>query len=311
MVKKIAFMFLSINDHNQPRLWSDFLKNKKSKYNIYVHPKNTQNVKTPIFKNNIIDNIVETKYMYIIDAIYELFKVAIKDKDNYKFLLITNSCVPIKPFNETYNDLISTNDSYIDFWKDKLDMNRRYDESLQKNPSYVIQRKHFIKHSSYFSLNRDHLNLLLQKVKYMDFLQKLQCAEEHFLSILKAEINLKNVSDKIVTFADWKDANRRYKLYKNKYWKLYDFIEDKKKNKNENNKNENKNEKISNIQMKKYEIQLKELLDRAHQEASHPRLYDKITNGNLKQLKSLDSFFARKFTETSDINKYIKQIYKK
>ena len=77
---KIAFLFLTIGDINQPEIWTEYFKNNWHKVNIYVHPKHPSLVKTKWLKSNIIENLVPTEWGFITAAYYELLKEALKIK---------------------------------------------------------------------------------------------------------------------------------------------------------------------------------------------------------------------------------------
>lgn len=49
----------------------------------------------------------------LVEAHKLLLANALKDKDNYKFINISNSCIPLKSFNHIYSQLINNNDSYF------------------------------------------------------------------------------------------------------------------------------------------------------------------------------------------------------
>jgi hypothetical protein len=38
-MKKIAFLFLTLNDVNFPKIWNEYFKGHENQYTIYIHPK--------------------------------------------------------------------------------------------------------------------------------------------------------------------------------------------------------------------------------------------------------------------------------
>ena len=59
MTKKIAFLFLTLENPNFPKIWDKYFRSHKDKYSIYIHPKypelltcKKKNIKSPrnIFK---------------------------------------------------------------------------------------------------------------------------------------------------------------------------------------------------------------------------------------------------------------------
>ena len=106
---KIAFCFLTYGDINRPDIWKNFLYNNEDKYNIYLHPKFSQNVKDPYFKRFIIKNRIDTKKksdISIVGATLRLFEEAYKDINNTRFVFLSQACVPLIGFNTFYKEII-------------------------------------------------------------------------------------------------------------------------------------------------------------------------------------------------------------
>ena len=110
-MKKIAFLFLTIENPNFPKLWNKYFRTHKDKYTIYIHPKYPEKVTWK--KKHIIKNLQETAWGYITKAYIELIREAYKDPNNYKFVTISESCVPIQSFDNFYENAISDSRSWI------------------------------------------------------------------------------------------------------------------------------------------------------------------------------------------------------
>ena len=80
-MKKIAFLFLTLDNVNFPKIWDEYFKGHENKYNIYIHPKYPEKVFW--HKENIIKNLKETAWGFITKAYIELMKAALEDKDNF------------------------------------------------------------------------------------------------------------------------------------------------------------------------------------------------------------------------------------
>ena len=68
-MKKIALLFITIDNHNKPDIWNKFLNNTEL-FNIYCHPKNPENVTDSFLKSNIIPDLRETKWGHLVLAYY-------------------------------------------------------------------------------------------------------------------------------------------------------------------------------------------------------------------------------------------------
>ena len=109
-MRKIAFCFLIYDQIIHEDLWDFFFKNiDPNKYSIYIHYKTNSPLK--YFEKYKLTNCIETRYEnHTIPLAYNiLFRAAYDDIDNYKFMNLSDSCIPMKSFDYIYNQL--TNDS--------------------------------------------------------------------------------------------------------------------------------------------------------------------------------------------------------
>ena len=278
-MQQIAFLFLILDNPNFPKIWDSYFRGHKDKYNIYIHSKQTD--KTLWKSKNIIEKIQETSWGHIVSAYIELFREAYKNPNNMKFLTISESDIPIKSFDTFYDDCISDKRSWIKFLKIK---NYNWKERINKQPNQN-KPKHFIKHLARFCLNREHVGELLQKSKekQLEFFYKMHVGDEFFLSVLYP---INNVRDFAVVYDDW------------------DYIEQEK-------------QKIKNEKRKFYEIQektgkdmsqeLKTLQNKFNNIAKSPKTIVDVED-DLEKIKKCKSYFYRKFSKDSNIEKYWKEI---
>ena len=276
---QIAFLFLILDNPNFPKIWDSYFRGHKDKYNIYIHSK--QKEKTLWKSKNIIEKIQETSWGHIVSAYIELFREAYKNPNNMKFLTISESDIPIKSFDTFYDDCISDKRSWIKFLKIK---NYNWKERINKQPN-KNKPKHFIKHLARFCLNREHVGELLQKSKekQLEFFYKMHVGDEFFLSVLYP---INNVRDFAVVYDDW------------------DYIEhEKQKIKNEKRKCYEIQEKTG----KDMSLELKTLQNKFNNIAKSPKTIVDVKD-DLEKIKKCKSYFYRKFSKDSNIEKYWKEI---
>ena len=202
-MKKIAFLFLTLDNPNFPKIWNKYFRNHKDKYNIYIHPKYPD--KLTWKKKCMIKNLKETAWGHITESEIELLKVAYKDEDNYKFITISESCIPIQSFDNFYNATTTDPKSWIKIMKIS-----KYDQEER-----LKVKGNFIKHYSRACLNRDHVKILLNK--NLNFFHKMLVGDEFILSGLYP---LKNFKDFEVTFDDWEWTDKQKKIIKDKMKKV-------------------------------------------------------------------------------------------
>ena len=274
-VKKIAFLFLTIKNVNFPNIWDKYFFGNEDRISLYIHPKYPNEVSW--HKDCIIKNLVKTEWGLIVKAYIELLKEAIKDKQNYKFIFLSESCVPIQSFNNFYKTATSDNLSWI-----KLMNISNYDYNVRLNKS----SDKFIKHYSRSMLSRYHVNKLLKKQKELDFFYKMHVGDEFYLSVLLPLTKIKNFP---ITFDDWEYVDKLKKKIKNKIKTLYEEQE--------------KNTKINN------KTKIKNLQEEFNNIAKNPKtIID--TEPDLDNIKKCQSFFYRKFDVKSNIEKYWNEIIK-
>jgi len=232
-MKKIAFLFLTKDTLNRVQLWNKYFKGHESQYSIYVHPYSYYNVspaKRPHIKDrlvryNIIDTIVKTDYYHVIEALLELFKEAIKDKDNYKFILVTESDIPIISFDKMYAKMTADNKSFfkilkIDPRNDWINRIKPALEAHKVNGRYLIDPSKFIKHNPWYCLNRKHMNQILKSPKnYLELFKKMDIGNEHILTLLNmANKDLeKQIHVEKTTYVDWSECQPTADLIWAKY----------------------------------------------------------------------------------------------
>ena len=227
MVICIAFLFLTLDNPNFTDIWDYYFKGNEDKINIYIHPKYPENVTWK--KQCIINKLKPTEWGFIINAYQSLFIEALKNKSNYKFITISESCVPIVPFKKLYQDLIiNLNESLI-----KLLPITKYDLHMRLTTKIIdsIGRHNLIKHYARMCLSRSHVKKLLNSK--FNLFSDIQVGDEFFLSSIMPINNFNNFA---VTFDDWNYVDKQKKKIKNEIKQLYIY--------QENNKNINNTDKI-------------------------------------------------------------------
>ena len=288
-MRKIAFLFLVIDNPNFPDIWDKYFKNNQDKYTIYIHPKYPE--KHTWKPKNIIRNLKETAWGHIVEAEVSLFKEAYKDKNNYKFITISESCVPIKTFDEFYKDVINDTRSWIKMMKiSNYDRNERilnFIKSIKNKDIIIPTLKSFIKHYARFCLNRGHIEKIINASlnKKMEFFYKMPIGDEFCLTILNLKDNeYKNFA---ITHDDWdyvkKEIEKLNKLIK----ECYEIQEKTKKN------------------MSK---EIEDLTKIKNNIAKNPKMITILSDDDLKNIKNTKSYFYRKFSKTSNIDDYWKNI---
>lgn len=265
-MKKIGFLFLCKNKINQLSIWKQFFKNNYDRCNIYIHCYDRTNITQDFVKQYLTPEKKLSRWGLLLIVIKYLFSLSIQD-NNYKHILVSESCIPLKSFDYIYNLMISNEKSYLYYQPHLANNNnekktlimqyQRYIYNMQRIPEFskMIDIKHWYFNSGWFIFNTKHAQLLFKDTKYYKLFNKCFVGDENYPSfILSIHNELNNVVNTPTTHVNWKEKT----VVKNQH---------------------------------------------------HPKLYNKITTRYYTMFCNKQFLFGRKFSETSDIHKFINNIW--
>ncbi len=118
---KIAFLFMLYDKFEKEEIWFKFFENiDKSKYNIYIHFKEKNNIKLDnyFFGDYIITENYETEWgtYSLVNLQNRLMEYSLGDINNKKIILLSGSHIPLHSFDFIYDQIINNNYSYFDFY---------------------------------------------------------------------------------------------------------------------------------------------------------------------------------------------------
>ncbi|KAK2652281.1 hypothetical protein Ddye_012137 [Dipteronia dyeriana] len=208
LVPKVAFMFLTKGQHPLAPLWEKFVEGHQGFYSIYVHP-----------HPNYVETLPQTSVFYgrtipiqpvywgtatMIDAERRLIANALLDISNQRFVLLSESCIPLFDFKTIYEYLINSNSSFLGSFDDPRKPGRgRYNPKMRP----VINITDWRKGSQWFELHRDLAVHIVSDTKYYTIFSEYchpPCyMDEHYIptlvNILYPELN----SNRSITWVDW------------------------------------------------------------------------------------------------------------
>lgn len=266
---KIAFLFLTIGDINQPHIWTKYFENKQNKYSIYINPKHPEAIQTEWLKNRIISKRVEnTGWGFITEAYHNLLEEAFEDKDNVKFVFISESCIPLKSFDKLYEKMMTDDirTSYVKFMIPSL-----YDKRarIETQPGYNLLEP-FVKHYARMCLSRYHTEKLLSTD--FTFFNKMHVGDEFFLTLIHPTPGKDYISNFEITYDNWEDVDKEESL-------LTQQIKELKGRNNSRSKNMLRRKRVKRNSIRQ-----------------NPITYTTITTHDIERAIKKESFFWRKFT---------------
>ncbi|KAA0034789.1 Core-2/I-branching beta-1,6-N-acetylglucosaminyltransferase family protein, putative isoform 1 [Cucumis melo var. makuwa] len=160
---KIAFLFLTRRKLPLDFLWANFFENgDEAKFSIYIHSQpgfvyDKSTTKSSIFYNRQLNNSIQVLWgeSTMIEAERLLFGAALDDPANQRFVLLSDSCIPLHNFSHTYNYLMSSTKSFVDSF---LNVNEgRYNPEMLP----VISQEKWRKGSQWITLVRRHAEVVV------------------------------------------------------------------------------------------------------------------------------------------------------
>jgi hypothetical protein len=266
---KVALLFLTIHDHHQPEIWTEYLK-KTDKFSIYAHPK-INKIRTPWLRAAVIPKRAKTGWGHITEAYYRLLEEALKDPVNMKFMFLSESCIPLKPFDAFYQKVIledaTLKKSYV-----KLMPISGYDRKERIETQKGHESISFIKHYARMCLSRADAEKVMENSlrgrKMRAFFNGMHVGDEFFLSGISQD----HFEDFEMTYDNWDDTRMRAKRL---------------------------HAEIAELRKLEQTVRTEELIRRKEAEMkvvnNNPKTYTSITGSELDVAMNRESFFWRKF----------------
>ncbi|KAJ3692369.1 hypothetical protein LUZ60_012719 [Juncus effusus] len=207
-VPKIAFLFLIRGELPFAPLWEMFFKGHKHLYSIYVHSDPSFNGSDPedsvFYRRRIPSKEVGWGQITMIEAERRLLANALLDFSNERFVLLSESHVPLFNFPTIYSYLINSAKVFLESYDLIGPCGRgRYKRGMFPQ----IRLNQWRKGSQWFELDR---NLALETVSdelYFPVFKrhcKKNCySDEHYIPTLLHIKNRWALANKSVTWVDW------------------------------------------------------------------------------------------------------------
>ncbi|KAK9091626.1 hypothetical protein Sjap_024803 [Stephania japonica] len=143
---KVAFMFLARGRLPLEPIWEKFFKGHERFFSIYLHssPEFTDDhPESSVFhKRRIPSKPVEWGRASMVDAERRLLANALLDCSNERFVLLSETCIPVFNFTTIYNHLINSNHSFLSSFDDPRRIGRgRYNKRMVPTISISDWRK--------------------------------------------------------------------------------------------------------------------------------------------------------------------------
>ncbi|BAT72768.1 hypothetical protein VIGAN_01020500 [Vigna angularis var. angularis] len=207
-VPKVAFMFLTKGPVFLGPLWERFFKGNEGFYSIYVHshPSFNQTLpQTSVFHGRRIPS-KEVRWgdFNIVGAERRLLANALLDFSNQRFVLLSESCIPLFNFSTVYNYLINSTKTFVESYDLPGPVGRgRYSPRMRP----LLRLSQWRKGSQWFQIDRALATEIVSDQLYFPLFNK-HCrngcyGDEHYLpTFVSIKFSQRN-SDRTLTWVDW------------------------------------------------------------------------------------------------------------
>ncbi|XP_024989893.1 uncharacterized protein LOC112524342 [Cynara cardunculus var. scolymus] len=208
-IPKVAFMFLTRGPVVLAPLWEKFFKGHDGLFNIYVHSSDssansTESKQSVFYGRRIPSKPVQWGKVNMVEAERRLLANALLDFSNQRFVLLSESCIPLFNFSTVYSYLMNSNQNFVESYDLMGPVGRgRYNRKM--NPT--IKLHDWRKGSQWFEMERDLAIEVISDNTYFPVFQHYcngSCyADEHYLpTFVTKKFGGKN-SKRTLTFVDW------------------------------------------------------------------------------------------------------------
>ncbi|XP_072991883.1 glycosyltransferase BC10-like [Typha latifolia] len=207
-VPKIAFMFLTIGPLPLAPLWEKFFKGHEGFYSIYIHAlpsyKANYSSSSVFYGRQIPSKVAGWGEMSMCDAERRLLANALLDLSNERFVLLSESCIPLHNFNVTYKYLMRSKQSFVGAIDDLGPYGRgRYNFNMAPEVNITQWRKG----SQWFEVSRElAVSIVKDTIYYPKFKQfcRPHCyVDEHYFPTMLTIESPHLLANRSITWVDW------------------------------------------------------------------------------------------------------------
>ncbi|KAK6921717.1 Glycosyl transferase, family 14 [Dillenia turbinata] len=205
---KVAFMFLTKGPVSLAPLWEKFFKGYEGLFSIYIHSNPSYNGSEPedsvFYGRRIPSKEVKWGNVNMVEAERRLLANALLDHSNQRFVLLSESCIPLFNFNFTYTYLMKSRKTFVEAYDLPGPVGRgRYHPKMGP----LIKLDQWRKGSQWFQIDRKlALEIISDNLYFSNFQRycKRQCyADEHYIPTYVSMKFWKRNANRTLTWVDW------------------------------------------------------------------------------------------------------------
>ncbi|CAL5186574.1 unnamed protein product [Lathyrus oleraceus] len=206
---KVAFMFLTKGAVLLAPLWEKFFKGNEGLFSIYIHPNPSFNEMVYDQSSVFYDRRIPSKEVVwgensMIEAERRLLANALLDFSNQRFVLLSESCIPLFNFSTIYNYLMNSKQTFVEANDIEGNVGRgRYRKTMKP----LIQLSQWRKGSQWFQIDRFLALQVISDESYFPVFKEYcnpPCySDEHYLPTMVSIKFWEMNSNRTLTWVDW------------------------------------------------------------------------------------------------------------
>jgi len=205
----VAFLFLTRSDQNHANVWTEYLSDiPQTSKRIYSHCKDREFLPRSSFLHSFqIEEWIDTEWggLSIVHATVALLEAAVADAACTHFVLISESCVPVRPFHELSHSLQLDPRSRmrVQPWNEVRKWNILKAQHLENLAGIRKELAHF--HDQWMCLSRKDAELILKHDRRDSFAGVFAPDEAYFATVLASAgaSPLQSLANRAITWTEW------------------------------------------------------------------------------------------------------------
>ncbi|GAB4855515.1 hypothetical protein Ancab_024134 [Ancistrocladus abbreviatus] len=210
-------------------LWEKFFHGHEGLYSIYVHSLPSYNQSFPknsvFFGRRIPSKEVRWGMFNMVEAERRLLANALLDYSNQRFVLLSESCIPLFNFSTVYSYLINSTKTFVEAYDLPGPVGRgRYSPQMRPH----IKLSQWRKGSQWFEMDRNLALEVISDRKYAELFKrycKNSCyGDEHYLPTFVSTEFWERNSNRSLTWVDWSRSGPHPGMY-HRPWVTVEFLQ--------------------------------------------------------------------------------------
>lgn len=216
----VAFLFLTHADTNHPQIWNEYFESAGERARVFSHTKDTSLLDESSFLfGRQIEESVETAWgsVSLVEATLALLRAALQHEECTHFVLVSESCIPVRPFSSLTNSLMLDDRSRmrIQPWAEVRRLDILKAQRLENVPGIRKELAHF--HDQWICLNRADAALVTEEDWTPAFRNVFAPDEAYFATVMAAsgQSPLQSVANRAITWTEWEEGGSHPATYAN------------------------------------------------------------------------------------------------